>query len=397
MVTNFRRLQKMEAKDSRWIIGLMSGTSMDGLDIALCEFKGSGIETEWRLHAFETVPHVPRYKEQLKKVFAQKNAYAEDLLSLHQEIAEDHASKITLVMDRWRVESDRIDMIASHGQTVYHAPAHQAGTQYPDRNLTLQLGDGDVIAAKTGVVTVSDFRQKHIAHGGEGAPLAPYGDVLLFADEREDRILLNVGGIANFTYVPSQNSAMSVVSSDTGPGNTIMDAYMRNHCSEPFDRDGRMAARGTIHKTLLEALLEHPYFDQPFPKTTGPEVFSLEFLTKKMNALGIDGISHEDIMATLNAFTARSIAEALRPYETKKGCIYMSGGGVHNPVLVRQLQDMLPHVRIKSTASLGMDPDAKEAVIFALLANECLFGEPWKYPVAAHGMPPVTMGKISFP
>jgi len=397
MMTNFHRLQKMEAKDSRWILGLMSGTSMDGLDIALCEFKGNGTNTEWKLHAFETMPHTPIYKEGVRKVFARKDAFAEDLLALHQEIAEDHALKIQNVLDRWGLEPERVDMIASHGQTVYHAPGHQAGTQYPDRNLTLQLGDGDVLAAKTGIVTISDFRQKHIAHGGEGAPLAPYGDVLLFSDEKEDRVLLNIGGIANFTYVPSRSSSLPVISSDTGPGNTIMDAYMREHFSKPYDKDGRTAEKGVIHESLLKSLLEHSYFDQSFPKTTGPEVFSMEYLTQRIRALGGEKISHEDVMATLNAFTAHSIAQALKPYGSENTGIYISGGGGHNPVLVQQLKDMLPQTRIKSTALLGLDPDAKEAVIFALLANECLFGEPWKYPVAGGGMPPVTMGKISFP
>jgi len=397
MISNFDRLQQIESKDSRWILGLMSGTSMDGLDIALCEFKGSGRNTLWHLHAFVTIPHSEKYKSRVRNVFARADARAEDILALHQEIAEDHSRKVNDVLKGWGRKPEEIDLLASHGQTVFHAPSHQAGIKYPDRNLTLQLGDGDVMAVRTGIITISDFRQKHIAHGGEGAPLAPYGDILLFTDQQEDRILINIGGIANFTFLPSSGSARSVICSDTGPGNTIMDAFMRFHYSKPYDMDAQLARKGEIHEELLNQLMKHPFFEQPLPRTTGPEVFHLDYLDQVMNEINLTLLAPENVMATLNAFTIRSILHSIHSFVSEDTSIYISGGGAHNPLLLHRMKEKYPKIRIEDTSVLGLDPDAKEAVIFALLANECLYGNPSAYPFMGKNFPQISMGKLSFP
>lgn len=397
MGSNFIRLQEVANKEARLILGLMSGTSMDGLDIALCEFRGSGRNTSWRLVDFTTFPHTEEYKMRVREVFARKDAHAEDLLALDQEIAEDHSRKVNQALEKWGRDPGEIDLLASHGQTVYHAPSHQEGTKYPRRNLTLQLGDGDVMAGKTGIVTVFDFRKKHIAHGGEGAPLAPYGDLLLFGDEQEDRILINIGGIANFTFVPSAASSRLPVCSDTGPGNTIMDAFMRRHFSKPYDHDAETALRGKVQEALLDQLMDHPFFDQPLPRTTGPEVFHLDYLNRAIQIAGSEASEPEDVMATLNAFTTRSLIHAIQAFVTENTGVYVSGGGAHNPLLIRQMEEEFPKTKIRPMSVLGMDPDAKEAVIFAFLANECLFGHPSEYPSLGENFPRIAMGKLSFP
>lgn len=397
MGSNFMRLQTMAKKEPRLILGLMSGTSMDGLDIALCEFSGSGRKTSWRLIDFTTFPHTEEYKMRVREVFAREDAHAEDLLALDQEIAEDHSRKVNRALELWGRDADEIDLLASHGQTVYHAPSHQEGTKYPGRNLTLQLGDGDVMAVRTGIVTVFDFRKKHIAHGGEGAPLAPYGDILLFGDEEEDRILINIGGIANFTFVPSAVSSRLPVCSDTGPGNTIMDAFMRRHFSKPYDHDAETARRGRVQEALLDQLLDHPFFDQPLPRTTGPEVFHLDYLNRAMQIVGPKVPEPEDVMATLNAFTARSLIRTIQTFITENTGIYVSGGGAHNPLLIRRMKEEFPKIKIRPMSALGMDPDAKEAMIFAFLANECIFGHPSEYFFLGENFSQIVMGKLSFP
>ncbi|MFZ9719479.1 MAG: anhydro-N-acetylmuramic acid kinase, partial [Chitinophagaceae bacterium] len=266
-------------------------------------------------------------------------------------------------------------------------------------NATLQIGDGDHLAVHTGIITISDFRQKHIAAGGEGAPLAVYGDYLIFSRAGEDRIMLNMGGIANFTYLPGNLNAEEVFCTDTGPGNTLMDAWIQEHVPGAyFDKDGALAASGEIHTGLLAALKANSFFDQPFPKTTGPELFNLAYLSAAREKSNTQGLSVADVMATLNRFSAETIAESVNKLISlnKHAVLYASGGGMHNSVLMQHLQTLLPHASFQKTESLGVHPDAKEAVLFAVLANECIAGGKVSYG-NRQGVPSVTMGKISFP
>ncbi len=396
MNTQVANLYILAQKPQRLIIGLMSGTSLDGLDVALCRVTGSGTQTQTEVVAFETVPYSENTKQNIREVFSRKQIELEWLTLLNAWIGRLHADMILACLQKWNYDPQAIDLIASHGQTVYHAPKslHQRN-DFP--NATLQIGDGDHIAVQTGIITVSDFRQKHVAAGGEGAPLAVYGDYLLFSKAGEDRMMLNMGGISNFTYLSGDLDAAKMFSTDVGPGNTLIDACMRLHYNQPFDANGQIAATGTVNGALLAALLHHPFFEAPFPKTTGPELFSIAYVQQAQIRSSTEDILPQDLIATLTRFSAQGIAEAIqRGFAFGKPTIYMSGGGMHNPVLVQHLKQLLPGILFKTTADLHILPDAKEAVLFAVLANETVAGGTVNFGNRP-GIPNVTMGKISFP
>ena len=395
MNKNILHLYNIAQKTERIIIGLMSGTSLDGLDVALCSFTGSGLNTNIKLLQFETVPFDVDFKNEIKNVFSKKQVDLEKLTLLNPYIGLQHATIINDLLKKWNIKNDDVDIIASHGQTIYHAPKILHG-QNKFGNATLQIGDGDHIAVATGIITISDFRQKHIAAGGEGAPLAVYGDYLIFGKKGEDRILLNIGGIANFTFLPGSMNASKVFSTDVGPGNTMMDAYMQQQFQgKYYDENAAIAKQGKINEALLQALKENDFFKKDFPKTTGPELFNLHYLMQAQEQSNTNNISVNDVMATLNKFSADMIVTAMmQSMKTDNFIIYSSGGGMHNPLLMQHIQEQLPNMIFKTTKDLNINPDAKEAVLFAVLANEALccgdtnFGE---------AVPSVSMGKISFP
>lgn len=397
MNTDIERLYTIAQKPARNILGLMSGTSVDGLDMALCHCTGSGPGTAIEVLHFETMPYDNRFRELIAEVFSKKTVNLELLTLLNAEVAIHHAAIINTFLQKNNIRKEEVDLVASHGQTIYHAPK----TLHKNKafgNATLQIGDGDHLAVHTGIITLSDFRQKHIAAGGEGAPLAVYGDYLVFGSATENRVMLNMGGIANFTWLPAGCSTSEVFCTDTGPGNTIMDAYMMRYFDGArYDDGGRLAASGTVNEYLLTTLLSDPFFSLPFPKTTGPEWFNLAYLERAMEQSGTTPLSREDTLATLNAFTAHTIANAI-----KKICVtdtlvtvFASGGGMHNNQLMNNLRQLLPFCTFTDTGSIGVHPDAKEAVLFALLANECVAGNPTGSGTA--GFIPVKMGKISLP
>ena len=397
MHQSIQKLYEIAKKPSRKVLGLMSGTSLDGLDIALCELKGSGKQTQLNLLNFTTVPYDHAMKEEILTIFSKVSVSLEKLTLLNPWVALQHAQMINQALASWGIKSSEIDLIASHGQTIYHAPKslHPHDAFGP---ATLQIGDGDHLAVHTGIITLSDFRQKHIAAGGEGAPLAVYGDYLLCTDTIENRLLLNIGGIANYTYLPANGRLDQVFSSDTGPGNTMMDAYMRTHFNAAFDQDGLVAKKGTINEALLKAMKSDTFFNVPLPKTIGPELFNVAFIENAQLASGTTHIAKEDIMATLNRLTAETIVDAIHMHvpSTDEYTIYTSGGGMHNTLVIEHIQSLLPHITIKSSQAIGIHPDAKEAILFAILANEAVAGEPM-YAGGNATKIPVTMGKISFP
>ena len=396
MNTQLARLSAIAASSSRMIIGLMSGTSLDGLDIALCKFSGSGTDTQVKVLHFTTVPYDQSFKEELKSISFKSQVSLQRLTLLHAVIGRRSAEMVLTTLKAWNFPLENVDLIASHGQTIFHAPSslHQLA-DYP--NATLQIGDGDHIAVRTGIITLSDFRQKHIAAGGEGAPLAVYGDYLLFADATENRILLNIGGIANFTYLPGGMKPDGIFSTDVGPGNTLMDQYVQlNYPGQYYDNNGAIAVQGTISKTLLEALKENEFFGYPFPRTTGPELFDMQYLREAQQRSATEFLPAADVLATLCEFTAWAIISAIRktiPDQTFE--IYLSGGGMHNPLLADKISKGLA-LTLKTTADLGIHPDAKEAVLFALLANECMAGGNSNFG-DKNSIPNITMGKISLP
>lgn len=399
MNQDLQKLCSIAKKNSRLIIGLMSGTSFDGLDIALCEVSGNGRNTTISLLNFETIPYDSFYKTELKTIFSKRNVDLEKVCLLNEWIGITHAGMINNCLNKWGYESEKIDLVASHGQTIYHAPARYHKNKIFG-NGTLQIGDGDHIAVNTGIICISDFRQKQIAAGGEGAPLAAYGDFLLFANKINDTILLNIGGIANFTFLPAGAKFNDILCSDTGPGNTLMDAFIQtNFEGKYFDQDSFLALQGTLNEPLLKELKNNNFFTLPFPKTTGPELFNLQYLQTALHKSLCNNLSVYDILATLNKFTADTIAMAIENISTKTtSCeLYVSGGGMHNPLLIQNLKQQIPSIIIRTTVEKNINPDAKEAMLFALLANECIAGNAADFGEASAACPAIAMGKISFP
>ena len=394
MNQNIQKLYQIATKKERLIIGLMSGTSLDGLDVALCKFSGSGGETVVTLLQFETVAFDEAIKREIRKIFAKKTIEFEDLCLLNPWIGNLHGKIVADCLNKWQILPENIDLIASHGQTAFHAPKILHGKdKFP--NATLQIGDGDHVAVQTGIITVSDFRQKHCAAGGEGAPLAVYGDYLIFSKKDENRILLNMGGIANFTYLAGNLDANEVFATDTGTGNTLIDAYVKLHFDLPYDDDAKIASQGTVNNTLLSALKKNSFFSKPFPKTTGPELFNLDYLRQAQKETATENLSHSDVLATLCRFSAETISEAIIAFESEAKIIYYSGGGAHNPLIMNNLKSLLTGFKFQSTATLGIAGDAKEAVLFATLANEAVAGGNTNFGTR-QGIPSVSLGKISF-
>ncbi|WP_025765062.1 anhydro-N-acetylmuramic acid kinase [Dyadobacter tibetensis] len=397
MKNQIEKLYQIANKAERTIIGLMSGTSLDGLDVVCCQVSGSGAQTTLKVTHFHTVPYDDIIKDSIRKIFAKRQIDQQELCLLHPYIGVLHGQMINQCLSEWGLQPHQIDLIASHGQTVYHAPKKQHQIE-GYANATLQIGDGDHLAVTTGIITLSDFRQKHIAVGGEGAPLAVYGDYYLFAEKGHNRILLNMGGIANFTVLPGSLEAEGIFTTDTGPGNTLIDAYMRRLFRLPYDDNGAAASKGVINATLLNIIKKAPFFDKPFPKTTGPEVFNFDFVESAIQQARLTTLSRNDIIATLTQFSADTIVDAIKKAidPTQPYTIYGSGGGVHNPVLMAAIQAQLPNYPVLNLEVLGVTGDAKEAALFAVLANEAVAGDGEHFGFR-EGVPRVTMGKISFP
>lgn len=388
MNPNIEALYRIAGSHERTIVGLMSGTSVDGLDIAVCKIMGSGKHTKINVTHHTTIPYDSAFKAAIAQIFSIKAVNLEQVTILHAHIARVHASMVLSALTSWGIASTSIDLIASHGQTIYHAPTSMH-SQSDYGNATLQIGDGDILSTATGIITISDFRQKHIAAGGEGAPLALFGDTILFASETENRVLLNMGGIANFTYLPSGQTT-DIISTDVGPANTLIDSYVKaNYAGLSYDANGDIASTGSINEAFVNAVLAHPFFSAAFPKTIGPELFNLAFIEAACKSAGINNMAHEHMVASLSYISARVITDGIHKVvgdTSKNVVIYASGGGIHNAYIMQQLQNMCPGASFKNLETLGVHPDAKEAVLFAILANE-----------AVAGSPKLSMGKISFP
>jgi anhydro-N-acetylmuramic acid kinase len=387
-------LYKIANKSKRMILGLMSGTSLDGLDIALCEFEVSGLNTKFQLKQFVSLPYSSEFKESIQAVFAKEQIHFPSLSTLNAEIGIKHAELILNALQSWGIKPGEIDLIASHGQTVMHRPMRHGNQP----NSTLQIGDGDHIALKTGIITLSDFRQKHVAAGGEGAPLAMYGDYFLFSKKGENRILLNIGGIGNFTFLPANQDPNLILVTDTGPGNTLIDACVRSYFPGFFfDKDARLGMQGVLHSGTLQALMNLDFFKEDFPKSTGPEYFNLEKVEQLIQANQWT-LTPTDLIRTLTEFSAQSMAFAIKKYVPEiQAKIYVSGGGSQNPLLMQRISELLPEAKMGFSSEIGIPTDAKEAVLFALLANETIIDAGATKVRRLGDSPWVTMGKISLP
>jgi anhydro-N-acetylmuramic acid kinase len=348
------------------VIGLMSGTSLDGIDAALVRFDGSLDDLNWSLEAFVSHGYDAGRREQIQHAIERGDAPS--LCRLHARLGEWLAEAALAVCDRAGLPAADIDLIGSHGQTVWHEPPTPN-----ERGATLQLGCAATIAERTGIDVVSDFRTRDVAAGGHGAPLVPWADRYLFAARDRVRVLQNIGGMANLTRVPPRGSAEPLFAFDTGPGNALIDAAVQlaTNGERAYDVEGQLARTGKVDESLVESLLAHPFFLAEPPKSTGREVFGRPYVA----ALARDQRTDErgawpDLVATLTEFTARSIAAAIRHWVLPRGAdeVVVSGGGANNPVLMARLRALLAPLPVIDGREAGFDSDAKEAIAFAGLA-----------------------------
>ncbi len=382
-------LERLAQKRSRTVLGLMTGTSADGIDTVLAEIEGCGESTEFRLLAFRTCEIPDKLRDDLFRLFL-PDALVEDLCRLNFALGEALAAAALAVIEEAGMKPEEVDLVGSHGQTVRHLP----GGQPPS---TLQIGEPAVIAQRTGITTIADFRPADMAAGGEGAPLVPLVDHMLFASaEGKGRIMLNIGGIANVTVLPAGAGPNEVLAFDLGPGNVLMDGavvYLTGG-RERFDRDGARAASGRADEESVARLMEHEFIQRQPPKSTGREEFGTEYLTELFNHLELTG---DDMLATLAGFTVTAIADGIQRYamtDTSVSEVWVSGGGVHNQHLMNLLASSLP-VAVAPVDALGVPADAKEALSFAVLANEALMGGTGNLPSATGAQHPVVLGKIA--
>ena len=361
-------------------LGLMSGTSADGIDAVLVAFDDATPVHATLVHAM-TLPWADDLRAHLVALGQGGDLDSLDTFGvLDTRVGEAFADAALTLLREADVDRARVHAIGSHGQTIRHRPA----LAHP---FTLQIGNPAVIAERTGITTVADFRRRDVAAGGQGAPLLPALHAALLHDAGEDRAVLNLGGIANFTLLPA---AGDVRGFDTGPANALMDAWCLQHTGQAFDAEGAFSASGVVDELLLSALLEDPYFLQPPPKSTGREQFHLAWLQPRLRA----GLAAADVQATLLELTARTVADALRSAQPRTTRVLACGGGVRNPRLMARIDALLPGIAVQSTADHGVDPDALEAMGFAWLARQTLLGLPGNLPAVTGARGPRVLGAI---
>jgi anhydro-N-acetylmuramic acid kinase len=376
------------------VAGIMSGTSLDGIDVALLELTGSGWKQKVKTLGFHSVPYPLDVREALLGV-SNRETHTAAISRLNFLLPELYAEAFFAACKRAKVGRDKVELIGCHGQTVFHESeaAEVCGRKIAS---TLQVGDGSVLAERTGVPVVSDFRPRDMAAGGQGAPLVPFVDYLLFRDEKLSRVALNIGGIANITHIPAGAPPEKVVAFDTGPGNMVIDQLISKYTdgAMPWDRNGEMASAGLVHPDVVEEMLTDEYYSRRPPKSAGREQYGQEFVER----LAARGLSPEDTVATATFFTAASVAEGIYRFAAEReevDEVIVSGGGVHNSTLMRFLAAELADMEVVSSQEHGIDPDAKEAIAFAVLAHETWHGRPSNLPGATGARRPVVLGKLS--
>jgi anhydro-N-acetylmuramic acid kinase len=377
------------------IVGLMSGTSADGIDAVVARISGSGRGLRARILAHVHQPFNRALREQILHVGLEGKVA--EICELNFLLGERFGRAALAAIRKAGLAPKRVAAIGSHGQTIHHLPNAKTPS-------TLQIGEAAVVAELTGVTTIADFRVGDMAAGGQGAPLVPYADWALFTDNRRPRIVQNIGGIGNLTFLPPRASLGEVMAFDTGPGNMVIDAVvaMLTGGKMAFDRGGQWAARGTVSEKLLSELMAHPFLARRPPKTTGREEFGAPFVTRVMRSARRLRLPKADIVATATAFTAASIAHAcqrfvfpkLGPARLSRLQIILGGGGAKNPTLRRMLQQRSGYGDICTHEDLGVPNAAKEALAFAILAYETLSGRPSNVPSATGARRPVVLGKV---
>ena len=377
------------SKPSRLVVGLMSGTSADGVDAVLTRITGYGLSTKVEQLGFYFQPFDPATRKAILDICNGDAGGTREVCLLGTHLGKLYAQAVRSLLEKTGV--DRVDLIGTHGQTVYHIPDE---TPYLGTTIrgTLQIGDPSYLAEEFGCPVVSDFRIRDMAAGGLGAPLVPYTEFLLYRSETEDVALQNIGGIGNVTLLPAGCALEEVTAFDTGPGNMVMDALVMKITDGKlgYDDGGKLATTGKVIPELLSWMMEDPYIAK---KTTGREYFGKEYVE---SLLARGDYPLVDVLATATAFTAHTIAESLKRFAPRMPArLVVGGGGSRNPTLLRFMQEAMPETKVQIQEDLGLDSDAKEAVAFALLANEALFGVCNNAPSATGAKHGVVMGRIN--
>jgi anhydro-N-acetylmuramic acid kinase len=394
----YKRLERINLKGTKIVIGLISGTSADGVSAVVTEVTGSGVSTKIKILGFQTYPYPSELRDAILELFNPATSTVDKVCEMNFVIGEFFAECAVKLVEECGLVLEDIDLIGSHGQTIRHLPQQREVCGHSVRS-TLQIGEATIIAERTGVPTIADFRKADISAGGEGAPLTPYLDYILHRHPSRNRILQNIGGIANLTYMPAGASAEDIVAFDTGPGNVVIDAVVRHYTRGglAYDEDGRIANRGSIDAELLEEFLSHHYFGRCPPKSTGREEFGEVFALRVIHKAEERGLDFEDVVATVSALTVESIARAyerLLPEGSAIDEVYVSGGGARNRFLMEGLTSRLDPIRVIKYDALDIPGEAKEAVLMAVLANEHVCGNPSNLPRATGARRAVVLGTL---
>lgn len=379
-----------------YIAGVMSGTSLDGIDVALVRIEGSGVDSKVKLNHFTTVPFRNDIKSEIQQALSIENSNVQLICSLNFKLGLCFANAVKEVCKEANFSLEQLDLIGSHGQTIYHQPN-------PEGNMiasTLQIGEPAVIAYDTNTTVISNFRTMDMAAGGQGAPLVPYSEVILYRDPSKNRLLQNIGGIGNVTVIPSQKSDQNVIAFDTGPGNMIIDEVCQRLFQLPYDQNGEIAEQGEVVDEILTYCMNHPFLKMNPPKSTGREQFGEEFVSQLLKRY--EKYSKENILTTVTMFTASSIVhhykEFILPYYEIDEVI-LGGGGSYNDTLVEMIRYGLKDEKctIFIQEDIGYSSEAKEAIAFAILANETYHRNPSNVPSATGAKKSVVLGNVTYP
>jgi anhydro-N-acetylmuramic acid kinase len=391
-------LHKIREKAERVILGLSSGTSADGIDAALVRIKGSGLGVEIDVISYETFPYPDSLRVRLLKDMGPNSAGAAELCLISSYLGEIFSFSAKSLCKKCSFPLEEVDAIGFHGQTIYHHPEPFAFPGFPVTG-TVQIGNPALVAERTGRIVVSDFRSRDMAAGGQGAPLISYLDYVLFNHRSRGRILLNIGGVANVTGIPAASPPEAVIAFDTGPGNALIDAAIC-HFSEgkkSFDEGGLLARQGKVYEELLSSLLKHPYFLKLPPKSLDKETFGKAFFNKLIK--DNPDLTSANTVATMTQFTVRTIVMSIIEFLIQKEVSYeeiiVSGGGANNQTIVGELRKNFPRLSLNSADDYPITGRAKEAVLFAFLANETIMGNPGNLPSATGAKNPVILGSIT--
>ncbi|OOZ81678.1 anhydro-N-acetylmuramic acid kinase [Bacillus cereus] len=379
-----------------YIAGVMSGTSLDGIDVALVRIEGSGVDSKVKLIHFTTVPFRNDIKSEIQQALSIENSNVQLICSLNFKLGLCFANAVKEVCKEANFSLEQLDLIGSHGQTIYHQP-EQDGNRIPS---TLQIGEPAVIAYETNTMVISNFRTMDMAAGGQGAPLVPYSEVILYRDPSKNRLLQNIGGISNVTVIPNQQSDQNVIAFDTGPGNMIIDEVCQRLFQLPYDQNGEIAKQGRVVDEILTYCISHPFLKMNPPKSTGREQFGEKFASELLKRF--EKHSKENILTTVTMFTANSIVHHYKKfilpyYEIDE--VILGGGGSYNSTLVEMLRNGLKdeNCAIFIQEDIGYSSEAKEAIAFAILANETHHRNPSNVPSATGAKQSVVLGNITFP